>query len=206
MKQAISNSFAFFMAWLNAQKLINSQIVFKIDDVVLGRWLKYYVEVLNVDDKVVYVESLEEMNADFEVFIALYMFYLSLYKSDSTIISIGSSVENKNLIYKILKIDSIISDSIEVPKHIIATDHNYVKFSNESIIKFQTVNTYTLRNMQELDLVYFGFSQIKNEEKISYDISEMLTSSLTNKAIIATSELDIKEKFPEIKIVQLNEK
>ena len=191
--------FQIWCSWLLNYKDLGIGTNVSISEYYVSNWYKFYFQIFNDKEKVIKVEK--KGSIGYTTFMAFYIYYLAMSKPNSKIIII----ENTKKINPLLRVlDLLIStnfniNSIKLDSPFIS---NKIEFDNGTTVKSFPPSTYNLKNIGQIEFVFFDECSIKNTEKLNYDISIALMTNEINKMILTISN-PIEDEFPEIKIKKI---
>lgn len=140
---------------------------FDVDDNELNKWFELYDSLINDKAKIL---KLEKKSSYYKSFILIYIFYLTQVDNNKIIIIQNNrdfSKELTSLIKNFLELDGV-----EGSKPIIDL-LNRIEFSNKSTLNFLKLGTYNIKNLDNIDFIYFGEGKVINTEKLIFDLNEI---------------------------------
>lgn len=171
----------FVTALLLRKEIVSSSLLYKFDfnDNEVKKWFEIYYHTITNKFKIIKFPKI------YTSFIAMYILYLS-QKDNTKIIIIQKDKElskfllgfyNRFLAFEEIEGSNVISFTL-----------NKIIFSNNSEISCLKQNTYNIKNISNIDLVYFAEGEIENTEKLIFDLNAIdFGSNKIKKTILAIS-------------------
>lgn len=197
-QQEISNPFPVFCLWLLSKESVGVGTNVFFTEFYIEKWFRWHEALFGQhSDKIVLSDV--EHKTGFTTFISFYIYYLMVSKPDSNIAVIEGKPEIINLIRLI---DTIMTSNFDVDHIETAVATSKIVFTNGSTLKTFRPSTYNIRNFDELEFVFFDKVDIKNTDKLIYDITVAKTTDEIRKMVLTITN-DISTDFPEIKKVKI---
>ncbi|MEO6304891.1 MAG: hypothetical protein ABIP51_17150 [Bacteroidia bacterium] len=198
--QQLKKPFHIFSLWLlNSKDLgIGTKLIFS--DTYVKLWFNFYNKIFENKEKVLKISK--EENLGYTTFMAFYIYYLVMSKPEIKVVVIE---KKRSIIPLLTLIDVIMFDRFNIKSLEGSRVFGGTKltFENESIVKTFPPATYNLKNMGEIEFIFFDECEIKNLEKLNFDISIALETSEIKKMVLTVTN-DLSADYPEIKTIKIN--
>ena len=159
---------------------------FNINDKEVKEWFEIYYHSIANSFKTI---KFEKKYTCFDSFILIYILYLT-QKDNTKIIIIEKDKEFSKFLLSFSN-RLLASDEIE-GSYITSFTLNKILFTNNSEIKVLKQNTYNIKNISDVDLIYFAEGEIKNTEKLIFDLNEIEISYHKAKKTFLSISNDLK--------------